>query len=155
MDYHQAVIVDFARRTRENLLFIEHAEEQGASVFEVTQLANSMLGLLIFPQQRYMNHIPETPLSDLVEQGWPEIKPTEGKLEKDNLKQLVRTLRNSLAHCNVEFIANHEGHISGLRLWNTPPRQPKVLTWKAELSLADLRTIAMKFIGLIEDGVVG
>jgi hypothetical protein len=39
----------FAQRTRENLEFITHAKQQGSHVHVVTQLVNSMLGLVIFP----------------------------------------------------------------------------------------------------------
>ncbi len=151
MDYHKEFIVDFAQRTRANLEFIEAAEQDGKSVFEVTQLANSMLGLLVFPRENYTKNIPETPLSDLVNQGWPEIHTTLGKLPKDNLRQLMRMLRNSIAHCNVEFVADTDSVITGIRLWNSITRNGrKSKTWQTELSIADLRTIAFKFIELIE-----
>lgn len=51
MDYQKEVIIDFARRTRANLEFIECAEKCGESVFEVIRLANSLLGLLVFPRE--------------------------------------------------------------------------------------------------------
>lgn len=147
MNYHEAVIIDFARRTRANLEFVEAAKGRGENVFEVTQLANSLLGLLVFPQQRYMSSIPETPLSDLVGKGWPSIKTTFGELPENNLKQLMRMLRNSIAHFNVEFVAQTEGQITGLKVWNTKGGKK---SWEAELSLDDLRTIVFKFIELID-----
>jgi hypothetical protein len=57
MDYQKEFIIDFARRTRANLEFIESAKRP--DVFEVTQLFNSMLGLLVFPQQSYIDRIPK------------------------------------------------------------------------------------------------
>jgi HEPN pEK499 p136 len=152
MNYHEAVIIDFARRTRANLEFIEAAKGRGENVFEVTQLANSLLGLLVFPQQRYMSSIPDTPLSDLVSQGWPKIRTTAGALPEENLQQLLRMLRNSIAHCNVEFISETEGQITGIKVWNINNSGKK--TWQAELSLDDLRTIVLKFIELIESDKV-
>ena len=151
MNYHEAVIVDFARRTRANLDFVEAAKGRGENVFEVTQLANSLLGLLVFPQQRYMNSIPDTPLAELVNQGWPKIQTTSGALPEENLHQLLRMLRNSIAPCNVEFMAESEGLITGIKVWNTKSGKK---TWQAELSLDDLRTIVMKFIELIESDKV-
>ena len=55
---YQDLVRDFARRTRTNLEFIRHARNHGESVYEVTQLVNSMLGLLVFPQQQYVDRIP-------------------------------------------------------------------------------------------------
>lgn len=147
MDYHKDFIIDFARRTRANLAFIDSAEERGAKVYEVTQLANSLLGMLVFPREHYMRSVPETPLSELVQQGWPEIKTTHGSLPEENLKQLMRMLRNSIAHCNVEFLANAEHRIIGIKLWNKRGRET---TWQAELSIHDLRTLAFKFIEMLE-----
>ncbi len=147
MDYQKEFIVDFARRTRANLEFIEAAEKQGQSVFEVTQLANSLLGLLVFPKERYMDSIPDTPLADLVTSGWPEIKTTYGQLPSETLQQLMRMLRNSIAHCNVEFVAGSNSTIVGIKVWNSNRGKR---TWQAELSLADLRAIALKFIELID-----
>ena len=150
MQYHEQFIIDFAKRTRANLEFIEAAEKDSQSVFEVTQLANSLLGLLIFPKERYMDSIPNTPLAELVSNGWPDIKTTYGQLQQDTLRELMRMLRNSIAHCNVEFIAETDSVISGIKVWNTIGRRR---TWQAELSIADLRAIAFRFIELIESNV--
>ena len=62
----------------------------------------------------------------------------------------MRMLRNSIAHCNVEFIAETDSVISGIKVWNTIGRRR---TWQAELSIADLRAIAFRFIELIESNV--
>jgi len=148
MDYHRQFVLDFARRTRANLEFIEAAEQRGDTVFEVTQLCNSLLGLLVFPRERYMRSIPETPLSELVERGWPEIRTSEGQLEEENLRQLTRMLRNGIAHCNVEFDADETGQIAGLTIWS---RYKGRTTWKAELTLADLRSLVFKFVELMEE----
>ncbi len=87
MEYQKEVIIDFARRTRANLEFIERAEKCGESVFEVTQLANLLLGLLVFPREHYMQSIPETPLPELVEQGWPEVRTTHGQLSPNTISK--------------------------------------------------------------------
>ena len=39
----------FAQRTRKNLLYIEEASRSGADVHAVTQIVNSLLGLVVFP----------------------------------------------------------------------------------------------------------
>ena len=148
MEYQEAFIIDFAKRTRANLEFIEAEQKRGGNVFEVTQLANSLLGLLVFPREHYMDSIPDTPLCELVQQGWPEIRTTHGRLPQETLASLMRMLRNSIAHCNVKFIAGPDKQICGIKVWNTNRGEQ---TWEAELSLSDLRAIAFKFIELIVD----
>ena len=51
---YEDVIADFAKRTEANLQTIRRLAKEGGATpaFEVTQLVNSMLGLLVFPQQR-------------------------------------------------------------------------------------------------------
>lgn len=148
MDYQKELIIDFARRTRSNLEYIEKAEERGENVFEVTQLANFLLGLLVFPREHYMQSIPDTPLTVLAEQGWPEITTTQGELKEDTLKHLIRMLRNGIAHCNVAFDADERSQITGLTIWNTRGRTK---TWEVRLTIADLRAIAFKFVELMEE----
>jgi hypothetical protein len=143
---------DFARRTRRNLEELRTLQRSNpkAEVYEVTQLVNSMLGLLVFPQQLYINRIPKTPLSDLVSKGWaiPEVRGNYPQVE--NLNQLVRYLRNAISHCNLEFLSDGDGNIRGLTVWNTNPRT-KAITWRAELTVDDIEKIANKFTDLLID----
>lgn len=50
--YHD-VLKDSAKRTQKNLEFIEKTKRDSPfiEVFEVTQLINSLLGLLVFPKE--------------------------------------------------------------------------------------------------------
>lgn len=149
---YEDVIADFARRTEANLRAIRQlASEGGAtSAFEVTQLVNSMLGLLVFPQQRYIERIPETPVDDLARNGWPIPEVVGNYPQVLNLRQLVRMLRNAIAHCNLEFEPGGNNEIEALTVWNTEPRTGKV-TWKARLTVADLDAITTKFVDLLLD----
>jgi len=146
MEYHKEFIKDFAERTKANLEFIEGRAKRGDTVFEVTQLINSTLGLLVFPKEQYMRKIPDTSLAELEEQGWPRIKVVEGKLPEDNLQQLMRYLRNGIAHCNIEFYSNDHRQVDGLYIWNNG-----ATTWKAKLSIDDLRNITKCFIKMINE----
>ena len=146
MDYH-TLVEDFARRTRSNLEALRRLQDGGVEVFEVTALLNSMLGLLVFPQQSYVNRLPEVPLVELAREGWPVPTFEVGHVEAQNLKQLVRMLRNAIAHFNIQFEAP-QGQISGLRLWNTDPRSGKV-TWRVRLSTSELEAISLQFVALL------
>lgn len=157
------VIRDFALRTRQNLKAIDALAAQGQNVFEVTQLVNSMLGLLVFPQQRYVDEIEKIPLAELQQLGWPIPKLTGTFEQVDNLNQLIRYLRNAVSHFNIKFVDSGNGRIDVLRVWNMAPLldakgkiqrndRGKIIeykNWEAELGVNELRGIADRFIGQI------
>ena len=145
MDYHD-VVRDFAERTKKNLHTIERLRAEGEEVYESTQLINSMLGLLVFPREEFIHRIPETPFAELVRNGWPAPKVRDGFRQATDLRQLVRYMRNAIAHFNMVFLADEERKITGVRLWNTRQGQRD---WEAELTLEDLREIADRFIQLL------
>jgi len=105
-------------------------------------------GLLVFPQQQYINRIPKTPLDQLASQGWPIPEVSGNYPQVENLNQLVRYLRNAITHCNLEFLSDGYGDIRGLEVWNTNPRN-KGVTWRAELSVDDIESIGNKFTDLL------
>ena len=143
---YEDVIRDFAERTGKNLHMIEQLQAEGREAYEVTQLVNSMLGLLVFPQQQYVNRIPETPLEELKRDGWPVPKCRIGPDQVQNLNQLIRYLRNAIAHFNIEFIGDNRNQLELLKVWNN---RGGVKTWEAELTVSDLRGIAKRFIELL------
>lgn len=149
---YEDLIADFARRTATNLEAIRKLREMpgAAPVYEITQLVNSMLGLLVFPQQRYMDRIPEVPLAELQQGGWPVPEVVGDFKQVKDLRQLVRMLRNAVAHCNVEFRPGPQNEIEGLTVWNTTPDGRRV-TWKAQLTVTDLEGITQRFIELLLD----
>lgn len=147
MDYH-SLVEDFARRTRSNLEALHRLQQNGTEVFEVTALVNSMLGLLVFPQQAYVDQLPEVSLEELAREGWPMPRVVCQTKEVANLRQLVRVLRNAISHFNIEFDSDNAGQLAGLTVWNTDPLSKQV-TWKAEISIVELKCFAMQFVALL------
>ena len=148
---YEDVVADFAKRTQKNLHALEQLQEQGGEVFEVTQLINSMLGLLIFPREEFVGRIPEKPLAELKMEGWPVPNVRPGFPQVSNLNELVRYLRNAISHFNIEFFGDGHNEIRTIRVWNTCPRSRKK-TWEADLGLNDLRAIAERFTQLLIEG---
>ena len=92
-------IKDFVERTKDNYRRLE------SGPYEVTQLLNSSLGLLIIPQQKMFNRIADGMISDeLYRKLSATIKKNTYKRPL-NLSQLARHLRNSIAHAAIEFKA--------------------------------------------------
>jgi HEPN pEK499 p136 len=143
---YQNLVRDFAKRTLHNLQLVREKRAQGTEAYEVTQLINSMLGLLVLPKEHYYESIPTTSLDDLRQQGWPE-PVLEGEFKKPkHLRDLLRLLRNSVAHFNVEFTETDE-QIDGVILSNKC--NCGKTTWQARLTLAELEEITKRFIDLI------
>lgn len=88
-------VADFVLRTKQNIA-------QGHHPHEITQLINSLVGLLILPKERYYENIQ----NDMVERQLLEelrncVKvPT--KRYPHTLKFIVRRMRNALAHFHIE-----------------------------------------------------
>lgn len=146
MNYEAELVRDFAARTRQNLEFIENQQQLGEDVYEVTQLINSLLGLIVFPQQGMLERIPKTCLADLESQGWPTIEMTKGQSECRTLYDLVRYLRNGVAHFNLKFLSDPDDKLVGILIWN---RRARDITWEARLTVPQLRRIADLFIHTI------
>ena len=146
---YEEVIRDFALRTKANLEMIDQLHAEGHKVYEVTQLVNSALGLIVFPQQECFERIPETPLEELKRDGWPIPKVVGDFPIVSDFKQLMRYLRNAIAHFNIKFIEDGKNEIRLLRVWNK--NKIGLKTWEAEVSVSDLRQIATRFIQFLLD----
>ena len=145
---YENVIRDFAIRTKKNLEIIERLHKNGMEAYETTQLVNSCLGLLVFPQQHFIERIPKTPMEQLIQEGWPVPQVTGQFRQVANLKELIRYLRNAIAHFNIQFLDDSENQIRLLRVWNI---NRGIKTWEAELSVDDLKKISEKFSGMLID----
>ena len=96
----------FAQRTRENLHFIERAAKAGDDVHVVTQLAISLLGLVVFIREANFDEaVRRKKLDSLVAQGWPKWEWLLGP-DCSSLDDLVKHLRNSTAHQHIYFISD-------------------------------------------------
>lgn len=125
MQYKKDTFKDFAERTLANLDYIQKARKKSATVFETTQLVNSMLGLITFPKER--NRVPRTKLEALDQNIWPKASELRGKplrsnvKHKETLQQVVTGIRHAVSHAQIEFRTVRRGsqsEIVGLRFWN-------------------------------------
>ena len=156
------LIIDFVRRTKCNLLFIEDSvkENPDKRIYEVTQLINSLIGLVVLPFEklkyketpkgRYYLTLPNLTIEEMVADGWEAPKVTEGFPKVEDLHQLVNYLRNAVAHFNIEFLVNpRTKHISGVIVENYHQNTGE-MRWQAEMSIKALRDNVLRFIDLLE-----
>ncbi len=137
---------DVMHRTKDNLDYIwRRKDERG--VWEVTQLVNSFLGALAHPWEQWQ-HEPQLKLSlaDAQAQGWPTVEKDDPRDEDpQNLRDLLRLVRNAMAHGNVEFLNDGNNEIRAVRFWN---EDGGWRTWGATLDVPTLRQFLDCFIQL-------
>ncbi|MDC7713044.1 HEPN family nuclease [Vogesella sp. LYT5W] len=142
----------FAHRTRKNLEHIEHAYKNGHDVHVVTQLVLSLLGLIVYPNERKLvERVNTLTLSELKDQGWPSWKIELGSPE--TLNQLIKMLRNAVAHGRIHFSSDDRvlDHVS-IQFEDYDPRS-KIVTWRATITSNDLEKFCQNFIKLIENEI--
>lgn len=94
------VMSEYIDRTIENLRIIEETTSKQGS-YEVTQLINSFVGLLILPKEKIFDGIDDSYVSDeTLNQLKKYICCSK---EEKNLKNIIRHLRNGVAHFNMKF----------------------------------------------------
>lgn len=154
MQIDRNTIVGFARRVRTNSKFISSAHEKGADVHVVTQLAISLLGLIIFPYHALcrFNAFPNNrPLTCLYEQGWPKWNVLRGNIE--TLDELVKHLRNALAHYHVRF-SSDERQLVNVNVQFGAAKGTRKGDCLTEINASDLKEFVYLFSKLVED-IVG
>lgn len=148
--------IEFAKRTKVNLEFIEKAKKRGEKVHEVTQLASSLLGLIVFPKEKlFLDHIDETLLEDLAKRGWPpwSITLDDGKKSTETLGTLIWHLRNAISHGYLTFRSDDE-HLENVAITvEDRPNKETPVNWRAEISGTDLREFCMRFADLIDQTI--
>ena len=110
MEYSQQFTRDFMRRTLDLV-------KQYKGEHDATLLLNCLLGLLIVPKESFINKIPEDPVSCLPRWGLSvqSIKSfgkQKGQDHPHTLRQVVWSLRNSVAHCRFEPV-HENGKVTG------------------------------------------
>lgn len=137
MDYEEDFEKSFMRRT------LEIAENGRNEPYDATILVNCLLGLLIVPRESFFKNIPDVSYKQLGDWG---IKPSSivqfskceyGVKHEPTLKQLVRHMRNAVAHFNIRPFSKH-GYVDGFVFSDRSG-------FKAKVSLGELQ----KFVTIL------
>lgn len=97
MEYAKGVefLKEYAQRTLANLIVVEEKSLDGA--YEVTQLVNSLLAMIVFPKERAL---PLAGNSNCLNSLQTRVVYPESGL---NDRQLLRNLRNAISHSHIFF----------------------------------------------------
>lgn len=109
----QNFLKDFINRTLINLEFIQQAEKQGKEVYEVTQLVNSCLGLVVILQQYGDGFFTDADIFPILLKDLQNAITTntyKGNRKKTNFNNILYHLRNALSHGKLDFTnEEHDG----------------------------------------------
>lgn len=88
-------VADFVHRTKENISHGHHPNE-------ITQLINSLIGLLVLPKERYYRNIRNDMIDRILLTHLRQGVDIPTAACNHSLKYIVRRMRNAIAHFNIE-----------------------------------------------------
>lgn len=151
--------LEFARRARMNLEFIERSalEHPDSDVYVVTQLTLSLLGMVVFPEEKLLlDEIDRVPLATLVKRGWPKwrVKRDDPKEPTVTLGQLLRHVRNAVAHGRITFTSDSPKMDEvGLLVEDKRNRKDPAPYWIAEIGARQLKVFCGRFLDFIDNTI--
>lgn len=83
--------------------------------YEVTQMINCAVGLLVLPQQKLAHHLPIMDLDDSGEFGIykSNIRKCNGEYSFNNV---LRHIRNGISHGHIAQVSTREGEIESIKI---------------------------------------
>ena len=142
----------FAQNTLDNLNLIEGGLSLNSRFHPVTQLINSLLGLIVFTQEKhFINYVAKQPLKELEEKGWPKIALTkdESKRQTKTLGDLIRHLRNAVAHGRITFSSDSHDLAAVTVSAEDGPSKESEPCWIATMTAFQLRELCLKMVDLL------
>ncbi len=150
---YEDLLLDFVRRTRENLQItdrwrLEHPE---ARFNEVTHLINSMLGFIVLPKERILDWMRQVEINSTGIPTWNvafSLRKDSGVVPVD-LRPFVTGIRNAVAHGSFDFISNGRD-INSVRFEHKDRHQSQVL-WTVDFELGQLNGFLIHLTNEVED----
>ena len=138
--------LDFVERTMQNL---QEIEELSKNIYEFTNLLNQCYGLLIVPGEfAKRKGLISNMNKHLDYYGFKKEQSLRFDADKLTIPNLLRHLRNGLAHGRIEVLDYDSGTIAGIKIWDTYSNK-KIVPNKdihtiIVFSVEELRTFAIK-----------
>ena len=102
----------------------------------MTQLVNSLLGIVVLPRERSFRNIPNITFTAMRQEGW-QLPTIELNIKKINdLRQLIRVFRNAVAHFNLTILSDENNQIDRLKFYN---KRKNKIVFEAIFTLRELR----------------
>ena len=158
----------FAQRTKKNVVSVKGAFDSKEDipwkdVHVVTQLVNSLLGIVVVPRERCLKKLSlSKTLKELYDQGWPrwnipcglpDCKTCEKCKDTITLDDLIKHLRNATAHGHFDFVGNPFGEGPDSRHLDKVQLVVRDKRWCAQVTGPHLYQFCLRFCEHIEDSL--
>ena len=147
--------IEITRRTQRNLEFIKSEFDrmgEYSRVHPVTQLVNSLLGIVVLPREQYLEvRNDTTDWKGLIEQGWPEWDVIKG--EAKNLGQLLCHIRNAAAHGRITYSSDSRYLDQVTITVKDSKYRGKSINWHAEIKGDKLYDFCMRFAAYVGETI--
>jgi len=135
---------EFFKRTLYNVKLYEHHNTICKEVFqyEVTQLVNSLLGLVVFVKEEGVL-FDAIQLSDIKSENtitWNYCHRDGGGFEEKNFKNFLRHIRNAIAHKRLTINSNSKKEIDSI-VFNDKDRKNK---FEVDLTVEEIKNLVLK-----------
>lgn len=144
----EKIMPEYVSRTLINLDIVKKAGSRG---YEVTQLVNSLVGLLILPKEKVFSDVCDESVSkEILTQISDKVSICKDRNEKDeekNLKNIIRHMRNGVCHFHLDFLGNN-GKIEEIKIedyYEDKKTNRKLKTFAVELSIELLEKFILQF----------
>lgn len=143
----------FAKRTQKNLEYIANAQINDEDVHPVTQVILSMLGIVIFPwETSAFDIVKKRKIPVLSAEGWPKWK-MNGAKRVIELHDLIKVLRNAIAHGNIEFDSDSRSPADVTISFTNIPKGKTESDWVGTITGDQLIEFCRRFSSAIQDQV--
>ena len=147
--------IEIARRTQRNLEYIKAEFDrmgEDSKVHVVTQLVNSLLGMVVLPREQYLEVRNEaTNWDSLIGQGWPKWDIAKG--EAETLGQLVRHIRNAATHGRITYSSDSRYLHQVTITVEDSGDQGKSINWHAEIRGDKLYDFCIRFAEHVDETI--
>ena len=144
----------FIRRTRINLEIIESSYESNDEGHVVTQLANSLLGIVVYPwEHEGLGHLKSRKMSDIGLEGWPDQIMELGREKANTVEDFIHHLRNAVAHGRVKFSSDDRELAKVILTFEDCKNKDAPPFWRARINAQQLRQFCDWLMKKIEDSV--
>ena len=142
--------IDFIKRTKR---IIEQYEQLVMPIvpkieqYETTLFLNCLVGLLIIPEQKWFENLPETVVTEIEWGISPAIisiiTDSKGIQEDKTVKNVAKHLRNSIAHNNFNVLKADV--ITDIRFKDYKDKRKTLQTFSAIISVKEITKFVQKF----------
>lgn len=141
---------ELAKRTYLNYLFIKEKKDENDNLFEVTQLINSLLGIIISVKESeiFDEEINKIVGTEIQRKDWGL---PESKIKSENLKDIVKHLRNAAAHLNITPLPNKPKEVLTDIKFESYNSDSNELVWRAIFRIEQLELFLKKITELIQE----